>query len=1348
MAFSVLTVAAPLTASAWGEPEQTYDNYKYIVKNGEAYVTGYNGYATNVTIPAKLNGYKVVYIGKPTTDEPFGYKLTGFDKVVSLTIGNNVKIIYGNAFYKLASLKSVDIKDGVISIGRYAFTGCTSLSTIKIADSVIMIEPDSLSDTKWFENQSDGPVYIGKVLYGYKGNITKNYTLKIKDGTLGVSCAFGNITNDSIPNSIEYVSESAFTDTSWYKKQPNGLVYIGKCAYKYKGNIPSSITIKKGTKSISRRAFMQNTVYYYGCGNMPESFKNKSSSTNLKKIYIPQGLEYIDDSAFGNCCYLSTLEIPDSIKFIGETAYGYGDAGKNNYMPMKEYSFKIIGNSNTVAYDYAKLFKINFEANNNISYDKYKANKTKNLYLKSAYSVSTSSPYRNVVEQMKKENSVTSTEALMQTYLNLSSLDDLKGLTNQNEREYYYEIVLTDLLIKQKSSPDFNEILYNNTMSFANNLEDYFKDHIKDALKNGLKTNLRYNKALKDKIKNGLRNYDILQSEFDVVGVILDGSDVIGDFFDRIATYMAVKTLSEDTINILNIAANKTSNSALKNAIGKFTTAYNNNLSYIADYAQDKAAEEAYLLLLDKVADTALSSLPGSTIAKCIYNGGKFVSNLLTNSSTTATLYLQMSATYELEDCIRYALTDAEDRFYLRDSEENAKLFNAGFDLVLNTSNYGNNLLISYADGIDNALISKLQKELKINNGLSATIKSYEEFGQKNIVNVQNAVDRIYNNYIYDYPELWNQALTNYISKNKFHLTTYCDVKFGVSAISDENSVPKSAKLSVRDLKDEEKRRVESLVNKDNLVKAYDISLTDNGVKIQVSSDGYIIVRIPIPKGANLHHIVVTRIDEKGNKINYSASVVDGMIEFKTNHFSLYAILNNGIRLGDINNDGKISVEDATIVKKHCVGLLTVDDDMLDIADTNKDKKVNVADSTVIMKNVVGLSSSLAEKTPEKVIEPTSVTLSENSLLISKGDSAKLTALVTPSNAADKSVSWTSDNTSVATVTNGIITAKNCGTAVITAKTSNNKIAKCTVTVEEPYVNISSENELNNIRNNAGGKFRLTKDLNVNIPPIGTSDSPFRGVFDGNGHTITYNVVKGNVPNKTNYMSLFGYTEKATIKNLNAKGNISINSIASVSGLTWYCAGISAYDDRGTFVNCTNHTNITVDIENAENDISSYAYVGGIVGWCSGSTITKCVNYGKLTNSVSAHLRADANSGGIAGSAYNTNLNNCQNYGIIDSYAKASSPKYFTLAYSGGFLGSGQSCHLNSCLNYGAVSSDALPSVQTAYKSVSAAGGYIGYGGYGKSVSYTSCQSNNSNIKATGNQYCSIYRDSYIAYVY
>ena len=80
--------------------------------------------------------------------------------------------------------------------------------------------------------------------------------------------------------------------------------------------------------------------------------------------------------------------------------------------------------------------------------------------------------------------------------------------------------------------------------------------------------------------------------------------------------------------------------------------------------------------------------------------------------------------------------------------------------------------------------------------------------------------------------------------------------------------------------------------------------------------------------------------------------------------------------------------------------------------------------------------------------EASSVTLSKTALTLEAGKTGKLSATVLPTTATHKSVTWSSNNEAVATVSaNGTVTAHKAGTAVITARTANGKSASCTVTV-------------------------------------------------------------------------------------------------------------------------------------------------------------------------------------------------------------------------------------------------------------------------------------------------------------
>lgn len=92
-------------------------------------------------------------------------------------------------------------------------------------------------------------------------------------------------------------------------------------------------------------------------------------------------------------------------------------------------------------------------------------------------------------------------------------------------------------------------------------------------------------------------------------------------------------------------------------------------------------------------------------------------------------------------------------------------------------------------------------------------------------------------------------------------------------------------------------------------------------------------------------------------------------------------------------------------------------------------------------------------KIPAPVVKVTSVTLNQTSAsLTKKGQTVTLSATVAPSNASNKSITWTSSNANVATVNNGVVTAVANGTATITATAADGsgKSASCKITVNIP----------------------------------------------------------------------------------------------------------------------------------------------------------------------------------------------------------------------------------------------------------------------------------------------------------
>ena len=156
-------------------------------------------------------------------------------------------------------------------------------------------------------------------------------------------------------------------------------------------------------------------------------------------------------------------------------------------------------------------------------------------------------------------------------------------------------------------------------------------------------------------------------------------------------------------------------------------------------------------------------------------------------------------------------------------------------------------------------------------------------------------------------------------------------------------------------------------------------------------------------------------------------------------------------------------------------------------------------------------------------ITPTSVALNKTTLTLDTGKTSNLKATVYPSNVANKKCTWSSSNTSVATVdSNGKVTAKKAGTATITVKTSNGKTATCKVTVNLPAPQITG------LANTTGGiKISWNKvdgayGYRLYYKPVSGGWKRFKDT------TATSFTDSGVVPNKT---------ETYTIRCIDKNGN-------------------------------------------------------------------------------------------------------------------------------------------------------------------------------------------------------------------
>ena len=183
---------------------------------------------------------------------------------------------------------------------------------------------------------------------------------------------------------------------------------------------------------------------------------------------------------------------------------------------------------------------------------------------------------------------------------------------------------------------------------------------------------------------------------------------------------------------------------------------------------------------------------------------------------------------------------------------------------------------------------------------------------------------------------------------------------------------------------------------------------------------------------------------------------------------------------------------------------------------------------------------------------------------------------------------------------------------------SRSPILDGTGTELDPYL-ISSKADwvlfalnISNGNSYSGQHVKLTSDIDV-ITMAGTTDHPFQGIFDGGGHTLTFN--KSNW--EENFVAPFRYVGSCTIRNLHTAGSIGTSQQFAAGIISYVCTQTAAV----TIENCRSSVVLSSSLDyNSAN--------GGLIGATARDCVVKitgCVFYGSFENAVSD------NNGGFVG---------------------------------------------------------------------------------------------------------------------
>jgi hypothetical protein len=219
------------------------------------------------------------YTTDPTPNAPW-YYLRSYIK--SVEVSNGVTTIGKRAFYGCSGLTSVTIPNSVTSIGSGAFQSCSGLTSITIPNSVTS---------------------IGSEAFLYCSGLT-SITIPNSVTSIG-SYAFrycSGLTSVNIPNSVTSIGESAFQECSNLTEisLSDKLSTIGTGVFVRCTRL-ESVTIPKSVTSIGYNAFA-------GC-------------TNLKSVIISEGLLEIQDMAFYGCTSLKSIILPNSLNKLSSSVF-------------------------------------------------------------------------------------------------------------------------------------------------------------------------------------------------------------------------------------------------------------------------------------------------------------------------------------------------------------------------------------------------------------------------------------------------------------------------------------------------------------------------------------------------------------------------------------------------------------------------------------------------------------------------------------------------------------------------------------------------------------------------------------------------------------------------------------------------------------------------------------------------------------------------------------------------------------------------------------------------------------------------------------------------------------------
>ena len=192
----------------------------------------------------------------------------------------------------------MEITSVCTSIGAGAFNDCASLTSITLPDTIVAIGRDAFTNTTYYEEQPNGLVYVGKVVYGFKGEMTDTYIV-LRNDTIAIAAgAFDGleITSIVIPETVTNIGAGAF-----------------------RGSKLSTITLSFVGGSADADSSSAHFGYIFGAASAAENATYVPST--LKTVVLRDACTTVADSAFLDCADLTSVSLGTGVSSIAKNAF-------------------------------------------------------------------------------------------------------------------------------------------------------------------------------------------------------------------------------------------------------------------------------------------------------------------------------------------------------------------------------------------------------------------------------------------------------------------------------------------------------------------------------------------------------------------------------------------------------------------------------------------------------------------------------------------------------------------------------------------------------------------------------------------------------------------------------------------------------------------------------------------------------------------------------------------------------------------------------------------------------------------------------------------------------------------